>query len=248
MNGGNAISGNEKTKSDDLDEGRKQPWHFRLTVYVVTGFMSIVLRLWFATLKPTIIGREIEDAALKSGPVIYATWHQGVIYALWYRRDRKLALMASSSKDGEWAAQLVHHFGNAAVRGSSSRDGLKALVEIIRAVKNGVSVGLLPDAPRGPARISKPGALVIAQKTGRPIIPIQFMAEKCFRLKSWDRTMIPMPCSRFVLKYGEPFFVDPNLRGDDFEKRRREFDDAMNNLAEEMDRYFEKQNSEPSAT
>lgn len=159
-----------------------------------------------------------------------------MLVALWFWRFRGGWLLASASKDGEWAAGMMRAYGNIALRGSSSRGGRAAIVQMVDHLKRGIDGGLISDAPRGPARVSKPGSLVIAQRGGVPIIPTAFAAAGAWRVKSWDRTIIPKPFSRLYVKYGEPFTVDPSLEGEAFEKRLQEFDDVMNQLADDVDK------------
>jgi lysophospholipid acyltransferase (LPLAT)-like uncharacterized protein len=162
-----------------------------------------------------------------------------VLFWVWFFRWRRGYMMASASKDGEWAAGLIHRFGNRAVRGSSSRGGREALREICeRMSADGASGGALSDAPRGPERRSKPGVLALAQRTGFPLVAVQLAAARGWRLRSWDRTIIPAPFSRLVVKYGEPFEVDAALEGEAFDRRLAEFDAHMNRITDEVDAYF----------
>jgi hypothetical protein len=108
---------------DRRDEQRRYPWHFRLLTYVVTGLGSMLVWCWFKTLRVRVIGPEPDIA----DHVIYATWHRGILYAVFHWRWRNGVLMASASKDGEWAAGMIKRFGNRVVRGSSSRGGRVAL-------------------------------------------------------------------------------------------------------------------------
>jgi lysophospholipid acyltransferase (LPLAT)-like uncharacterized protein len=108
---------------------------------------------------------------------------------------------------------------------------------MVESLRSGVSGGLIPDAPRGPARRCKAGALVVAQRAGVPIIPTTVAAHPCIRLKSWDCTIIPLPFARFVTKFSEPFHVDPSLEGETFEARLRQLEELMNREADELDAY-----------
>ena len=229
------------TASEDArDAVVVHPWHFRLLVYVVTSLGAAIVFCWWKTLRVTVINGEMERELRKKGPMFYAPWHRGVLWALYFWRWRKGWLLASASKDGEWATGLIRRFGNIPIRGSSSRGGRAAIVKMVEHLKAGISGGLIPDAPKGPARVSKPGVLVVAQRAGVDIVPVAIAAERCWRLKSWDQTIIPKPFSRFVVKFAEPFKVDPALEGAAFEQRLREFDKVMNDLADEVDAYFVK--------
>lgn len=222
------------------DEQVRHPWHFRLLVFLVSGALATIVFCWFKTLRVTFINGEEERRWRKEGAMVYAIWHQGVLFAPYLWRWRKGWLLASASRDGEWVAGIIHRFGNITVRGSSSRGGRVAIQKMVEQLKAGVSGGIIPDAPKGPVRVSKPGILVVAQRAGVRIIPTQFGFERCKRLKSWDRTVIPMPFSRAVVKFGEPFLVDPSLEGEAFDRRLAEFDALMNRDADEIEAYFER--------
>ena len=218
-------------------QDQKHPWQFRLLVRVVTSFGAALVWCWFKTLRTEVINGAMEKQLRAKQTMFYAPWHRGVLFALYFWRWRKGWLLASASKDGEWAAGLIKRFGNIPIRGSSSRGGRAAIVQMVEHLKAGVSGGLIPDAPKGPARICKPGALVVAQRSGLPIIPTTVAAHPCIRLKSWDRTIIPLPFARFVTKFGDPFHVDPSLEGEAFDARLRELEEILNRDADELDAY-----------
>ncbi len=224
--------------ADRRDEQVRHPWHFRLLVFAVTRLFAIALWALCRSVRLSVIGGEEERRLRARGPMFYATWHRGVLFAIYFWRCRNGNYMASASRDGEWAVGLIRALGNRAVRGSSSRGGRVAIQRMVEELQAGHPCGLNPDAPRGPAQVAKPGALAIAQRAGVPIVPVQFAFERCIRLKSWDRTMIPLPFTRGVVKFGEPFAVDPALEGEAFERRRVEFEAVMNRVTDEVDAYF----------
>lgn len=229
----------QPTEVDRRDERPRQSLGFRALVRVVTTLIAILMWCWMKTFRITVLGEEHDLGGRAGGHAAYATWHRAALLAIFFWRRRRGYMIASASKDGEWAAQLIERFGNTAVRGSSSRGGRAALKEIgDLMVATGASGGFLTDAPRGPERVSKAGILVLAQRTGLPIVAAQFAAARCKRLRSWDRTIIPLPFSRVVVKYGAPFAVDPALEGEGFDRRLAEFDAHMNQLTDEVDAYF----------
>lgn len=229
-------SGTKKRKA--VRNPRNLTIRFRLAVYLLTGFTAAVLWCWFKTLRLKVMGEEYDLPERGKGPVIYATWHRSFLFGMYFLRGRGGFTMASASKDGEWASGLVRRFGNFTVRGSSSRKGAVALHRLIEKLKEGYSGSLVTDAPRGPARKSKPGVLLLAQRSGVPILPMQFAAKWCVRLRSWDRTILPLPFSRFVVKFAEPFQVNADLDEEAFEHRLGELDEALNQLTDEVDAYF----------
>ena len=234
-----ARSGEAPAPAEDLRDVQDQrhPWQFRLLVYVLTAFGAIFVWCLFKTLRTEVINGAMEKELRRKHAMFYAPWHRGVLISLYFWRWRRGWLLASASKDGEWATGLIRRFGNIPIRGSSSRGGRAAIKQMVEHLQRGVSGGLIPDAPKGPARVAKAGALVVAQRAGVPIIPTTFAVHPCIRLKSWDRTIIPLPFARFVTKFGEPFHVDPALEGEAFERRLRELEELLNRDADEVDAY-----------
>lgn len=223
----------------DSEEQERHAWWFRLLVYQLTALGAALLWCWFKTLRVETVGAE-HDSLRNEQAAVYATWHRGMLYSVYHWRRKRGYMMASASKDGEWAAGLIQRFGNGTVRGSSSRGGRSALNELVTKLSagDGTSGGFLPDAPRGPARVSKPGIVVLAKRTGLPIVPVAFAAKRSWRLKNWDRTILPKPFSRFVVVYGQPFRVDEDLAGEAFDARREAFDRALNAVTDQADAHF----------
>jgi hypothetical protein len=115
--------------------------------------------------------------------------------------------MTSENFDGEWITGVIQRFGYGAARGSSSRGGARALVQLKRDLEAGRTVGFALDGPRGPARVAQPGAIWLAGATGHPVLPFHVEASRAWTMKSWDRTQVPQPFSRVALVVGEPIVV-----------------------------------------
>lgn len=124
--------------------------------------------------------------------------------------------MISASRDGELISTIARSMGYTPVRGSSSKGGQEALKGMVRFMKEGKRCAITPDGPRGPRREVKKGVVDLARLTGCPVVPFAFEAQHCWRLRSWDRFIIPKPFSRAVFIYGEPIQV-PRKGGDDEE-------------------------------
>jgi lysophospholipid acyltransferase (LPLAT)-like uncharacterized protein len=127
---------------------------------------------------------------------------------LWQHRSHGVAILISEHGDGEIIARVAEALGYRSVRGSSSRGAERALLGMIREVKEGSEVAITPDGPRGPAQHFAPGAAIIAQRSGAPLLPLTAFADRAWRLKSWDRFLIPKPFARVVVTYGEPWRAD----------------------------------------
>jgi lysophospholipid acyltransferase (LPLAT)-like uncharacterized protein len=126
---------------------------------------------------------------------------------LWQHRGEGIAVLISEHGDGEIIARLAESLGFRTVRGSTSRGADRALLGMSRAVESGVDVAFTPDGPRGPAERFAPGALVVAQRTGAPVVTVRVGASRSWRLRSWDRFMIPKPFATVTIAYGDPVYV-----------------------------------------
>lgn len=144
-------------------------------------------------------------------PVVYALWHEAILIGIWAFRGRDITVMVSQSKDGEIISQIIEHLGYATARGSSTRGGGRALLEIARIGLRGGCLAITPDGPRGPRRCLQPGVLLLAQRAGLPIIPLAFGARGAKRLRSWDRMLIPRPFARVAVRVGAPVTLPRDL-------------------------------------
>ena len=153
-------------------------------------------------------GDHFYDEAIRSGaPPIMAFWHGRILSGTWVFRNRGIVVMASANFDGQWIARIIERFGFRVVRGSSSRGGARALLEMKREIERGHPVAFTLDGPRGPARVAQPGALWLAGATGSPILPFHAEATRYWNANSWDRTQVPKPFSTVALAIGEPLRV-----------------------------------------
>jgi lysophospholipid acyltransferase (LPLAT)-like uncharacterized protein len=138
---------------------------------------------------------------------IFSLWHGQLLPLLWHHREEGVVLLISEHKDGEMVARAAESLGYALVRGSTTRGGDRALISVIRELQAGREVAITPDGPRGPARKYAPGALIAAQRSGAVILPVVAVADKAWRLRSWDQFMIPKPFARVTVAYGDPAAV-----------------------------------------
>jgi len=161
-----------------------------------------------ATWRVRHTGREHVDAArLGRGAVMYAFSH-GVLLPLAYtHRRRAIQIMVSESRDGEIITRVTEAMGFGVVRGSTSRGGGRAALRLARRGSEGHDLGFTPDGPRGPRGHVGPGASLIAARSGLPVVPISVGADRAWRLRSWDRFLIPKPGARVVVNYQPPIHV-----------------------------------------
>ncbi len=179
-----------------MSDDRRVRWVVRLG--------AMLIRLLATTWRmETVNGAPLTEARRSGTRVIFALWHGELLPLLWHQRGENVAIMISEHRDGEIVARIAESLGYATVRGSSSRGGSRALIGLMREIDAGRDGAITPDGPRGPARVFAPGAAVAAQRTGALIAPIRAAASSAWRLKSWDRFLIPKPFARVRVTFGE---------------------------------------------
>jgi len=179
--------------------------------------------------------RAVEPLWQAGGPVIYAVWHGRILLLPLLYGRRAVCVLASRSRDGELVTRYIGRFGIEAVRGSSSRGGAAALRHLARWLKQGREVVVVPDGPRGPAEVVKPGIVSLARLSGAAIVPVAVGASSEWRLGSWDAFRIPRPFSRCVARFGEPIHVARVVDRRAEEAARGEVEAALRALSSSVD-------------
>ncbi|HEX8458163.1 MAG TPA: lysophospholipid acyltransferase family protein [Pyrinomonadaceae bacterium] len=184
----------------------------RLTIRAADLVFYVLINLIGRTVRFTVEGREHLEAAMRDAErqPIYTCWHDRVFLATYFFRRRRIVVMTSRSFDGEYIARFIQRFGFGASRGSSSRGAVGALVEMIKLVRAGRPAGFMIDGPRGPRHVAKMGAVLLAKKTGAPILPFAINARRFYAAPSWDATQIPYPFTRARVLVAPPIYVAPD--------------------------------------
>lgn len=186
--------------SPDPSRDRKIAWGARLG--------SAMLRTLASTWRVRFLNPHvIRDVHASGARVIYVLWHGNLLPLLWSHRERDIAVIISEHRDGEIIARIARALGFRTVRGSTSRGAARALLGACRIVDAGHDLAVTVDGPRGPAGTVAPGSPVIAQRTGAAMVPVAAWANRAWRLRSWDRFMIPKPFARVTVAYDNPIRV-----------------------------------------
>lgn len=202
----------------------------------MVAFAFRLLQVWARTLR-----FEIDDRANVIGTpaqprYIGALWHNRLLLLphviRHYLPQRHGAALISASRDGALLADIVQRFGFDVVRGSSSRKGVAAMLQLADVMANGRDAVITPDGPRGPAYETGPGIVFLAQKSGAAVVPINMEYSSCWRLKSWDRFILPRPFSTVRLVFGTPHLVPATATDEEFESERVRLQNAMLQLVE----------------
>lgn len=161
---------------------------------------------------------------------IFAFWHGRMMLLPAINPPRKMHVLISEHRDGKLISQVIHHFGQDTVVGSSSKGGTEAVRNIVRLLKKGDNISITPDGPRGPNQQAEMGIVTIAKLSQKPVLPVTFSASKHKRLESWDRFMVAKPFGRIVFCVGAPIMIE---QAD--EAARIAIETSMNKLVEYAD-------------
>lgn len=199
------------------------------------GFYAIISILG-RTIRWKTEGLEhLETVSSEGRAPIYCLWHNRLFAGTYFLRGRGIVVITSKSRDGEYIARFLKRFGFGTVRGSSSRGGVKALVEMIRLMRKGVPMAFTVDGPRGPRYEAKSGAVLLAKKTGNPMVPFSVECERHWTVGSWDGLQIPKPFTRARFIVADPIYVDADVNEDGLESKRIELQNSLMKLVDTTD-------------
>ena len=210
--------------------------------YWISHLGALVVRLLVLTLRIRVEDPDLLRAQVAGEPFIVVFWHNRLLLVptAWNRffarhRRRQGMALSSTSRDGELIAQFIARFGIGPVRGSATRRGSTALRELAALLRDGHDVAITPDGSRGPCYEIKPGLVLLAQLTGRSVLPISFEYGRAWRLRTWDRFVIPKPFSTVIFRVGKPVTVPRTASPEEFEAERQRCQSAMRALLLEAD-------------
>ncbi len=210
-------------------------WYQRLGASLI----YVAARLYTFTLRVRWDDSAAHSQDIPEKPAIYCLWHNRLILCMeaydQQARGRsqsvKLAALISASKDGAFLAAILEQFHVQPVRGSSSRRGPQALLELTSWAERGYHLAITPDGPRGPRYVVQEGAMSLAQLTGLPIVPFSFYARRKIRLKSWDGFQIPLPFSKCELSLGKPYHVPRDASDAQREEIRKNLEQTLKDIS-----------------
>jgi lysophospholipid acyltransferase (LPLAT)-like uncharacterized protein len=175
---------------------------------VIAAAGAPLIRALGATYRWRVDGFSHYEAIVASGKQpIFAFWHGRILPATLFWKNRGIVVLTSRNFDGDWIAGIIRRFGYRTARGSTSRGGARALVQLRRELFEGHPAAFTVDGPRGPAEVAQPGAIFLAGATGHPILPFHIESDRFWTMGSWDRTQVPKAFSRVAIAIGPPIDV-----------------------------------------
>lgn len=202
----------------------------RFLLWLVSGAGYLAIRLIGPTLRFAVSAEDesvLQGAWQRGGPGIYPFWHNCVFPAAWFFRHRGFAVITSQSFDGEYIARIIARLGYVAVRGSSSRGGAAALLEMHHQLQAGHGVAFTIDGPRGPRYVAKPGPVLLARSSSAQIVPFYIALQDPWVLPSWDGFMLPKPFSRALVRGARPIAVPRNADDETLRRCQAEMQQAL---------------------
>ncbi len=204
----------------------------RLTIRAADLAFYLLIKLIGGTTRFHVEGWEHWQAATRDGrQPIYTFWHDRIMLATYFWRQRGIVVMTSRSFDGEYIARFIQRFGYGASRGSSSRGGVGALVEMVRLMRVGRPTAFTIDGPRGPRHEAKLGAVLLAKKTGCPVLPFAVNAAHFYAAPSWDRFQVPRPFTRAHVHIAPPIYVPADADETLLNAKRDELQRALDSIS-----------------
>ncbi len=200
---------------------------FAMAIRVVTRIILLTLRM------RTVNEARLPDMRkLGPGPLIFALWHGDFIPVMHYARRSKVCVVVSRSPDGEILARILRAWGYRTVRGSNTRGGARAVIDLARVVGRGGDAAIAVDGPKGPRHVVKSGIVLLAKVTGCPIVPLGVGMSRFVQFRSWDRFRAPLPLCRAVVMAGDPVQVPADASDEELERKRVELEEAMLRLGD----------------
>ncbi len=206
----------------------KYPLTKRLLIRAADLVFFLLINLIGSTTRFQVEGWENWQAASAVGRIpIYTNWHNRVLLSTYFWRNRDIVVMTSQSFDGEYIARFIQRFGYGAARGSSTRGGTGAFVEMVRLMHAGRPAGFTVDGPKGPRYVAKMGPVLLAKKTGNPILPFTVISKRFWEANSWDHFQVPWPFTSARVIIAPPIFVPIDADEDTLVAKRDELQTAL---------------------
>jgi len=212
----------------------------RAQIPVIAGVVSSLIAAIGPTLRFESLGEDLLNDWMAAGKTcIGAFWHRCIFSAVWRQRGRGVVVMNTTNFDGQWTRRVIERFGFDTSQGSSTRGGLRGLVDMAKKIDAGRSAAFTIDGPRGPRYVAKPGPVILARKTGAPIYPFHIGLETAWTLeKTWDLFQVPQPFSRAVFVGGPFIWVPEDADAAMIEDKHREMQSALERVRDVAENWF----------
>jgi hypothetical protein len=217
------------------------PWSRRIQIPVIAAAVYSVICTLGPTLRYELLGYQLTERVHASGVrCIFAFWHRVIIPIAWWARNRGIVILNTTAFDGQWTRKVIEWLGFGTAQGSSTRGGLRGLAVMARRLQAGVDCGFTIDGPRGPRYVAKPGPVMLARKTGCPIVVFHVGVDrgKTFE-KTWDHFLLPAPFARAVILCARPIFVPTDANAELMEAKHAEMQRELERVRDIAEGWFQ---------
>jgi lysophospholipid acyltransferase (LPLAT)-like uncharacterized protein len=242
----------EQSKTPVGAEAKRPPAHYdttlpkltlgqRIQIPIIGWVVWAVIRFLGPTIRFEVLGGKIAGREYRPDkpPNIYAFWHRCIIAGTWYFRNRNGVLMNTTNFDGQWTRRVIERLGYLTAQGSSTRGGLRGLAVMAQRLEEGFDSAFTIDGPRGPRFIAKPGPVMLARRSGRPILLFHIGLERAWTLrKTWDLFQIPKPFTRAILVIAPPMQVPQDADREMVEQKHQEMQQMLERLRDLAENWF----------
>src|SRR6266850_3670908 len=239
----NAAAGESNADAVNLHSDTRLPelrWSRRIQIPVIAAAVYSVIRLLGPTLRYEVLGWQHAEGVYAAGKrCIWAFWHRVIIPIVWWHRNHGTVVMNTTAFDGQWTRKVIEWLGFGTAQGSSSRGGLRGLAVMARRLEEGVDCAFTIDGPRGPRYVAKPGPLLLARKTGCPILVFHIGVNrgKTFE-KTWDHFLLPAPFARAVILFAPPIYVPTDASAEVMEAKHAEMQRELERVRDIAESWF----------
>lgn len=216
------------------------PWSRRIQIPVIAAAVYSVIRTLGPTLRYEVLGwQHAERVYAAKKQCIWAFWHRVIIPVVWWYRNHGVVVMNTTAFDGQWTRKVIEWLGYGTAQGSSSRGGLRGLAIMARRLEEGLDCAFTIDGPRGPRYVAKPGPVMLARKTGCPIMVFHIGVDrgKTFE-KTWDHFLLPKPFARTVMLFAPPIYVPRDTSAEKMEAKHAEMQRELERVRDIAESWF----------
>ena len=221
-------------------------WSRRIQIPVIAAVVYSVIRLLGPTLRFEVLGwHRVEKVYAAKKQCIWAFWHRVIIPIVWWYRNHGVVVMNTTAFDGQWTRKVIEWLGFGTAQGSSSRGGLRGLAVMARRIEEGRDCAFTIDGPRGPRYIAKPGPVMLARKTGAPIMVFHVGVDRGRTFeKTWDHFLLPMPFARAVILFAPPIFVPKDASVELMDAKHAEMQKELERVRDVAEAWFTQSDEE----
>ena len=210
----------------------------RFLIRIADVVFYLIIRMIGSTAKFEVDGWQNKEAIDSAGKIpIYCFWHERMFLTTYWWRFCRGVVVSSKSFDAEYTGRVIKRFGFGTVRGSSTRGGVGAFIELARLMRAGCPAGFTLDGPKGPPRVAKMGPVVLAKRTGNPILAVTMELAKYWKLTTWDSFQIPKPFTRAKIFVAQPIYVSATAADEELEIKRQELQCALDDLTKKGEQW-----------